>query len=48
MEEGENALDQTAELAAARHLAEIFMEHSIVIYSQWFPEEDNVIPNILS
>ena len=45
---GENIEDQIAKLAAARHLAEISVEHSLVVYSQWFPGKDNIIPDSLS
>ena len=44
MEIGENIDDQVAKLVAARHLAEISVEHSLVVYSQWFPGKDNIIP----
>jgi hypothetical protein len=45
---GENILDQKAKLAAARHLAELSIDNSIAVYSQWFPGKDNIIPDILS
>ena len=48
MEIGENIHDQVAKLAAARHLAEISVDHKIVVYSQWFPGKDNIIPDSLS
>ena len=48
LEVGENVDDQAAKLAAARHLAEISIDQSLVVYSQWFPGGDNIIPDSLS
>ena len=50
MEPGENfkSADYPAKLAAARHLAFLTISNKIVLYSQWFAGEDNIIPDILS
>ena len=47
-ETGENDLDQAAKLAVARELAEVSIDNSLVVYSQWFPGKDNIIPDVLS
>ncbi len=49
MEDDENpSTDQPVKLRVARKLADMAIKNDIKIYSQWFPGEDNVIPDILS
>ncbi len=40
--------DQTAKLRVARKVASLAIENDIKLYSQWFPGDDNIIPDILS